>query len=204
MTNEEAEQRGFADAEDSTEPGDEALIDALDKAAQRYEAGLCGIEVYADARVVLRARLASKDEALATCERERNNAIAECAKQYARAEAALAELEAQQGDGWTTVAVAKDALVRLIGDGYAERSLMPAVGRVERIVASLKARAEAAEAALAECRAAVVEAERMFRWYGDLHAAKEQTPDNASKTKRNYDIADKMARALAKEAPRHE
>jgi hypothetical protein len=68
--------------------------------------------------------------------------------------------------------------------------------------AMLKARAEAAEAALAECRAAVVEAERMFRWYGDLHAAKEQTPDNADKTKRNYDMADKMARALAKEAPR--
>lgn len=37
----------------------------------------------------------------------------------------------------------------------------------------------------------------MFRWYGDLHAAKEQTPDNAAKTKRNYDEADAMAQALA-------
>ena len=57
------------------------------------------------------------------------------------------------------------------------------------------------EAALAACRQAVAEAEKMFRWYGDLHAAKEQTPENADKTKRNYDMADQMARALKTKEP---
>ncbi len=47
--------------------------------------------------------------------------------------------------------------------------------------------------------AALTDAEKMFRWYGDLHAAKEQTPENADKTKRNYDMADKCAAALASE-----
>jgi hypothetical protein len=44
-------------------------------------------------------------------------------------------------------------------------------------------------------RAAVSEAERMFRWYGDLHTAK---PDH-EKARRNYDMADKMATALGLE-----
>lgn len=41
--------------------------------------------------------------------------------------------------------------------------------------------------------ATLKEAEAMFRWYGDLHAAK---PDH-NKAKRNYDMADKCAAAIA-------
>lgn len=41
---------------------------------------------------------------------------------------------------------------------------------------------------------ALAEAERMFRWYGDGHAAK---PDPA-KAARNYEMADRLATTLAK------
>lgn len=44
----------------------------------------------------------------------------------------------------------------------------------------------------ARLRAAATEAEKMFRWYGDIHAAKPD-PDKAA---RNYEMADKMAAAL--------
>ena len=43
-------------------------------------------------------------------------------------------------------------------------------------------------AELAAARGLLEECEVLFRWYGDLHAAK---PD-AEKAKRNYDIADKI------------
>lgn len=46
----------------------------------------------------------------------------------------------------------------------------------------------------ADLVAALEEAERTFRWYGDLHAAK---PD-AEKAQRNYDLADRMAAVLAR------
>lgn len=42
--------------------------------------------------------------------------------------------------------------------------------------------------------ATLAEAEAMFRWYGDLHAAK---PDAGDKAKRNYDMADKCRAAIA-------
>ena len=59
---------------------------------------------------------------------------------HAKLKAAEAEIdEMQKSDGWATVTSARDALVKIIGDGYAERSIMPAVGRVERIVSHLKA-----------------------------------------------------------------
>mgnify|MGYP001080586707 CR=1 FL=1 len=45
-----------------------------------------------------------------------------------------------------------------------------------------------------ELLATIKEAEAMFRWYGDLHAAK---PDH-DKAKRNYDMADKCAATIAK------
>ena len=57
---------------------------------------------------------------------------------------------------------------------------------------------EQARETIKRLREAVIRAEKMFRWYGDLHAAKEQTPDNAAKTARNYDEADAMKAALAK------
>lgn len=41
---------------------------------------------------------------------------------------------------------------------------------------------------------ALVEAERVFRWYGDLHAAKPY----ADKAERNYVMADRIAAVLAK------
>lgn len=40
----------------------------------------------------------------------------------------------------------------------------------------------------------LVEAERMFRWYGDLHAAK---PD-PEKAARNFEMADRLAGTIAK------
>jgi len=40
----------------------------------------------------------------------------------------------------------------------------------------------------------LIEAERMFRWYGDLHAAK---PD-PEKAARNYEMADRLAATIAK------
>jgi hypothetical protein len=67
----------------------------------------------------------------------------------------VAELETQKGDGWTTVDFVRAALVAIIGDGYNERSVLPAVGRVERIVASLKADLAAARAEI-ECKDAVL------------------------------------------------
>lgn len=41
------------------------------------------------------------------------------------------------------------------------------------------------------------EAEKMFRWYGELHAAK---PD-PEKAARNYEMADRLAATIAKAAP---
>lgn len=40
----------------------------------------------------------------------------------------------------------------------------------------------------------LIEAERMFRWYGDLHAAK---PD-PEKAARNYEMADRLAATIAR------
>lgn len=49
-------------------------------------------------------------------------------------------------------------------------------------------------AAAPELLADVIEAERMFRWYGDMHAAKPD-PDKAA---RNYAMADCLAATIAK------
>lgn len=69
--------------------------------------------------------------------------------------AALTPKPAEGGaeTGWQTVAVARTALVRLIGDGYEERSIMPAIGRVERIVSNLRARVAELEEDLAHTKA---------------------------------------------------
>lgn len=48
-------------------------------------------------------------------------------------------------------------------------------------------------AAAPRMHADLVEAERMFRWYGDLHAAK---PD-PEKAARNYEMADRLAATIA-------
>lgn len=49
-------------------------------------------------------------------------------------------------------------------------------------------------AASPDMLADIVEAERMFRWYGDLHAAK---PD-PEKATRNYEMADRLAATISK------
>ena len=49
-------------------------------------------------------------------------------------------------------------------------------------------------AAAPELLIGCIEAEKVFRWYGDLHGAK---PD-AEKAKRNYDMADELAAIIAK------
>jgi len=46
----------------------------------------------------------------------------------------------------------------------------------------------------------LIEAERMFRWYGDMHAAK---PD-AEKAERNYAMADRLAATIALATPTSE
>jgi hypothetical protein len=69
----------------------------------------------------------------------------------------VVDLEAARGDGWATVDLVRAGLVRIIGDGYEERSVLPAVARVERIVASLKADLAAARAEIERLRNALVE-----------------------------------------------
>lgn len=52
-------------------------------------------------------------------------------------------------------------------------------------------------AAAPDMLADLIEAERMFRWYGDMHAAK---PD-MDKAQRNHAMADRLAATIAKATP---
>lgn len=84
-----------------------------------------------------------------------------------------------------------------------QRSSGESFARAERLEDALEksqARATAAEAAAKRLREAVIRAEKVFRWYGDLHATEEQTPENAAKMKRNDDMADAMKAALKGDA----
>jgi hypothetical protein len=107
----------------------------------------------------------------------------------------------QQGSLLHTANVSRWPEAQQIAQAQTERKLVFSnftardEGKSRRLIARFEREEDARLGALApEMLTDLIEAERMFRWYGDLHAAK---PD-AEKAARNYELADRLAATISK------